>query len=44
MIKDKPIFALKFHYIFDENDFYFISYERTQDYAYCKHIWSSYKP
>ncbi|WP_195972417.1 hypothetical protein [Clostridium thermobutyricum] len=43
MTKDKPICALKFHYMFDKNEFYFISYEKAKDCGYYKHIWSSYK-
>lgn len=43
MTKDKPICALKFHYIFNKNEFYFASYEKTQDCEYHQHVWSSYK-
>ncbi|WP_317312371.1 hypothetical protein [Clostridium thermobutyricum] len=43
MTKDKPICALKFHYMFDKNEFYFISYEKAENCGYYKHIWSSYK-
>lgn len=43
MTKDKPICALKFHYMFDKHEFYFISYEKTKDYCYHQHIWRSYK-
>lgn len=42
MTKDKPVCTLKFHYIFDKNEFYFISYEKEKDF-YHQHIWSSYK-
>ncbi|AMN30792.1 hypothetical protein [Clostridium perfringens] len=43
MTKDKPVCTLKFHYMFDKNEFYFISYEKEKDYCYHQHIWSSYK-
>ncbi|WP_283697537.1 hypothetical protein [Clostridium perfringens] len=43
MTKDKPICALKFHYMFDKHEFYFISYEKAKDFGYHQHLWSSYK-
>ncbi|EPB9414603.1 hypothetical protein ACRTAI_002963 [Clostridium perfringens] len=43
MTKDKPICALKFHYIFDENKFYFISHEKSKELSYHQHIWKNYK-
>lgn len=43
MTKDKPICALKFHYIFDKNEFYFISHEKAKDCRYHQHIWRNYK-
>ncbi|HAT4218997.1 hypothetical protein JJB75_14555 [Clostridium perfringens] len=43
MTKDKPICALKFHYMFNKNEFYFISYEKTKDCSYHQHIWRNYK-
>lgn len=43
MTKDKPVCTLKFHYMFDKNEFYFIYYEKEKDYCYHQHIWSSYK-
>ncbi|ELC8368311.1 hypothetical protein P5F43_14985 [Clostridium perfringens] len=43
MTKDKPICALKFHYMFDENKFYFISHEKSKELSYHQHIWKNYK-
>ena len=43
MTKDKPTCALKFHYIFDENKFYFISHEKSKELSYHQHIWKNYK-
>lgn len=43
MTKDKPVCTLKFHYMFNKHEFYFISYEKAKDYCYHQHIWRSYK-
>ncbi|MDZ4994418.1 hypothetical protein GNF80_15835 [Clostridium perfringens] len=43
MTKEKPICALKFHYMFDKNEFYFLSYEKNKDCGYHQHIWRNYK-
>lgn len=43
MTKDKPICALKFHYMFDKHEFSFIYYEKREDCGYNRHSWSSYK-
>lgn len=43
MTKDKPICTLKFHYMFDKHEFYFISDEKAKDGGYRQHIWGNYR-